>query len=212
MLWPAWAVGATFPALAAPPDPNAQVWSETDFIGSLAKDTTLTGIAIARFGEDVANPTLTALGLQVDHKIGKWTVAAGYRHQVVRHETTGPSISQLAIAMATYSDTFGRSTIAIRARADNTLHSSGNPWRFRIRVEYRWSTPGAAPISYVFVNDEAFYQGSASEWSRNRAQAGMNLRFYRRYDLQVYYLWQNDELSKPARINALGLLLKVNLE
>jgi Protein of unknown function (DUF2490) len=197
---------------AAPPDPDAQVWSETDLIGAVGKNTTLTGIAIARFGEDVANPTLTALGLQADHKIGKWTLAASYRHQVVRHESGGPTISQLAIAMATYTDTFGRSTIAIRTRADNTLHSTGNPWRFRIRGEYRWSTPRAGPISYVFVNDEAFYQGSASEWTRNRAQAGMNFKFDRRYDLSVYYQWQNDEMSKPARINALGLLLKIDFE
>jgi hypothetical protein len=205
-------VGAAGPVHAAPPEPNAQVWSEADFKGSLAKDTTLTGIAIARFGEDLANPTLTALGLQVGRSVGKWTLAASYRHQVVRHSSGGPTISQLAIAMTTFTDTFGRSTIAIRARADNTLHSSGNPWRFRLRGEFPWSTPGAGPITYLFVNDEVFYQGSAGEWSRNRAQVGLNVRFYRRYDLEIYHQWQNDELSQPARINALGLLLKVNLE
>jgi hypothetical protein len=199
-------------ALAAAPSPNAQIWSEADFIGSLGKSTTLTGITIGRFGESVPNPTLTAAGLQLDHKIGHWTLGASYRHQVVRHSTGGPSISQLAIAMATYADTFGRSTIAIRARVDNTLHSSGNPWRFRIRGEYRWATPKAGQVSYLFINDEFFYQGSASEWSRTRTQAGMNLKFGRRTDLLLYYQYQYDKLSSPAAINALGLTLKVNLE
>jgi hypothetical protein len=169
---PVLALSLPFGACAAAPSPNTQLWSEADFIDSLTKGTTLTGITIARFGESLANPTLTAAGLELDHKIGHWTLGVSYRHQVVRHSTGGPSISQLAIALATYTETFGRSTIAIRARADNTLHSTGNPWRFRIRGEYRWATPRAGAISYLFVNDELFYQGSASKWSRTRAQAG----------------------------------------
>jgi len=205
-------------ALAAPlarsavPDPDAQLWSEADLIGALAKNTTLTGIVIGRFGQELPNPTLTALGLDLSQRVGHWTFEAGFRHQAVAHSTGGPSISGLAIAVVTYSRTFARSTIAIRSRADNTLHSSGNPWRFRIRGEYRWATPTAGPISYLFINDEEFYQGSASEWSRNRAQAGMNFVLGERSDLLVYYQWQSDRLSTPSHIHALGLTLHVHFK
>lgn len=206
-------LAATFVAplttLAVPPSPDAQLWAEADFIGSLSRETTLTGIAIARAGESVPNPTLTATGLQLDHKVGHWTFGVSYRHQVVKHSTGGPSISQLALAVATYNVRLNRSTIGVRARVDNTLHSSGNPWRFRIRPEYRWATQGFGPISYLFANDEFFYQGSVGEWSRSRAQGGMGLALARNMDLQVYYQWQNDRISKPTRINALGLHLDV---
>ena len=199
-------------SLAATPSPDAQLWSEADFIGSLSKKTTLTGIAIARVGQSVPNPTLTALGLQLDQKVAHWTFGVSYRRTVVRHSTGGPSISQLAIAMATYEVRLDRSTIEVRGRVDNTLHSTGNPWRFRIRPEYRWAIEGVGPISYLFVNDEFFYQGSAGEWSRNRAQIGLGLALGRATDLQAYYQWQNDRISTPARSNALGLHLNVHFE
>jgi len=189
--------------VAATPSRDAQIWSEADFIGFLSKQTTLTGILIGRAGESVPNPTLTALGLQLDQKFRHWSIGLGYRRQAVRHSTGGPDISRLAIAVAAFREDFGRSAVQIRTRIDNTLHSSGNPWRFRLRAEYRWATPGMRPISYLFLNDEAFY--SAGEWSRNRAQGGLGLNLGRGKDLQVYYQWQNDRISNPARINALGL-------
>ena len=103
-------------------------------------------------------------------------------------------------------------TTLIRGRTDNTLHSSGNPWRFRIRGKYRWATPSAGPVAYVYINDEALYQGSAGEWSRNRAQAGMDLTVGKRSDLLLYYQRQSDRLSTPSRINALGLTLLVDFD
>ena len=172
----------------------------------------LIGIVIGRFGQSLPNPTLSALGLDLGHDVGHWSFEVGLRHQAVAHSSGVPSITGLAIAMATYSRTFGRSTIAIRGRTDNTLRSSGNPWRFRIRGEYRWATPSAGPVAYVYINDEGLYQGSAGEWSRNRAQAGMDLTVGKRSDLLLYYQRQSDRLSTPARIHALGLTLLVDFD
>lgn len=62
------------------------------------------------------------------------------------------------------------------------------------------------------MNDEEFYQGSEHEWSRNRAQAGIDLAISRRTDLQLYYQYQYDRISHPARINAMGLYLTAHLE
>ena len=72
----------------------------------------LSGILIGRAGESVPNPTLTAFRLQLDRKVGHWTFGLGYRHQAVRHSTGGPDISQLAIAVATFGEEFGRSAIS----------------------------------------------------------------------------------------------------
>jgi len=164
-------------ALAATPSADAQLWSEADFVGALTKNISLTGIAIARVAESVHNPTLTALGLGLDGNLGHWILATSYRHELIGHATGGPPISQLATAMAAYTANFDRSTVEIRGRTDNTLNSTGNPWRFRIRGEYRRVSAEVQAISYSFINDEVFYDGSTSDWSRNRAQAGMNLSF-----------------------------------
>jgi hypothetical protein len=41
--------------------------------------------------------------------------------------------------MPTYSGQIGPGTLAIRCRVDNTITSSSNPWRLRLRAEYQWS-------------------------------------------------------------------------
>jgi Protein of unknown function (DUF2490) len=205
-------LGAPLATLAVTPSPDAQIWSQADVVGGLTPGTTLTGTLIARAGEALPDPTLTALGLQLDQRLGALILSVGYRHEVDRHSTGGPDVTQLALLETTYVVRADRSTIELRARADNTLHTSGNPWRFRIRGEYRWATRGMDPLSYVFVNDEEFYQASEHEWSRNRAQAGIDLAISRRTDLQLYYQYQYERIGQPARINAMGLYLTAHLE
>lgn len=126
---------------------RCQIWSQADVVGGLTLGTTLTGTLIARAGEAEPDPTLTALGLQLDQRLRALILAAGYRHAVARHPTGGPDVTQLVLLESTYVVRADRSTLIFRARADNTLHSFGNPWRFRIRGEYRWVTRCMDPIS-----------------------------------------------------------------
>ncbi len=212
-------------AFLAPPaaggsssDTDTQLWTELDVTAPLASHTTITGIARLRFSETLANPVLASPGADVNYQLGRWTLSAGYRYDATAQrepETVGGKsvkISQTALLTGKRSWRFGRNTLGLRLRLDDTLNASSNPYRARVRVEYRWATEGLRWVSYLFTNDEAFYEFQDQQWFRNRFKAGLNLTLTPRTDLQIYYLHQHSDNSTPATIDGLGLTCDVTFE
>jgi hypothetical protein len=200
------ALAASFSSWAGTGVPDDQLWTELDVIAPLRDQLSITGIGQLRLSESLDNPTLSGLGADLNYKDGAWTFGAGYRHQLTGHRTVDPKITQIALVMATYAWQLGRSTVLIRARFEDSITASSNPYRLRLRGEYRWKTTQLGPISYLFTNDEVYYQLSNAEFFRNRFQAGMNLVIGKRTGIRVYYQRQDDKLSHPGAINALGLI------
>src|SRR5215469_2112793 len=85
--------------------PDEQLWTELDVIGPLTTNTTITGIGQLRLSESLSNPTLTALGADLNYKAGSWTLSAGYRHELTPErpeeniEGRDVKITQLALLM-----------------------------------------------------------------------------------------------------------------
>jgi hypothetical protein len=191
-------------------EPDDQLWTELELVAPVASNTTLTGIGQLRLSETLSNPTLTALGADVNYKYGEWVVSLGYRHQVTANrEGEDVNVTQLALLMGTWARRFGRSTIALRTRVEHTITAPGNPWRVRLRGEYRWATADWGLISYLYTSDEVFYRFDHDDFWRNRFQAGCNLTFSKRTDLTLYYQRQDSRHQTPGAINALGVLAVV---
>jgi hypothetical protein len=194
-------------------EPDDQLWTELDVVAPLASNTTITGIGQLRLSETLSNPILTTLGADVNYKYGEWTFSLGYRHQVTgNREGEDINVTQVALVMGTWARRFGRSTIAIRTRVENTITASSNPWRARLRLEYRWATEDWGLVSYFYSSDEVFYRFDKDEFWRNRFQAGCNLTFSKHVDLKLYYQRQDSRNQTPAAINALGVLAEVTFE
>jgi len=212
------ACAAPLAAWAGTGEPDTQLWTEVDVTGPLATNTTITGVARARFSETLPNPVLLSPGVDLNYKAGEWTVSAGYRYDATAQrepETVdgkSVSISQVALLMGSRGWRFGRNTLAIRLRLDDTINASSNPYRARFRLEYRWATEGLSWVSYLFANDEVFYEFQDAKWFRNRFRAGANLKLSERTDLLVFYQRQDSNNSTPGAINALGLTASVTFE
>ncbi len=193
--------------------PDDQLWTELDVSGGVWNDYTLTGVAQLRLSESLSNPIYTAGGLDLDRKAGDWTLGIGYRHQVTgNRQGEDVNVTQVARLNITWRHRFGRSTFDLRTRIENTLTASGNPWRVRLRPEYRWATPDWGMLSYLYANDEVYYRFSDDEFFRNRFQAGASLVFGKRTSLQVYYQRQDTHDQNPGAINALGLKMDISLD
>jgi hypothetical protein len=205
-------------AWAATGAPDTQLWTELDVTGPLATNTTITGVARFRFSESLPNPTLASPGVDLNYKAGEWTLSAGYRYDATAQrepETVDGKtvkISQVALLMGKRAWRFGRNTLAVRLRLDDTINASSNPYRARFRGEYRWATEGIRWMSYVFANDEVFYEFQDEKWFRNRFRAGANLILSERTDLEVFYQRQDSNNSTPGAINALGLTFDVTFK
>lgn len=100
----------------------------------------------------------------------------------------------------------------MRTRVEDTLSASGNPWRARLRLEYRRVTEDWGLVSYLYSNDEVFCRFSDDEFWRNRFQAGCNLLFSKYTDLKLHYQRQDSRHQTPGAINVLGSLAVVTFE
>jgi hypothetical protein len=208
------------PVLAWPATgvPDTQLWSELNVTGPLMDKFTITGVAQWRGSDSLPNPTYTAGGVDLNYEGETWEFSLGYRHQVTGHETYDPTVTQIARLTAAHRWKIDRSTIIVRFRVENTITASDNPWRIRLRAEYRWATQGLRDISYLraisylYTNDEVFYRFDKDQWFRNRFQAGFNLNLSKLWALKVYYQRQDDLLSHPGAINALGLTAELTFE
>jgi hypothetical protein len=188
--------------------PDSQLWTEMDVAVPVTERVTVTGIGQLRLSETLPNPSQTAGGLDLSYREGEWSYTAGYRHQLTGDRINeDPNVTQEARGSVTYAHRFGRNTVAVRLMFVDTITASSNPWRARLRVEYRRATEGPGPVSFWYVNDEVFYQFSDGEFFRNRAQAGANLQLHRDVSLRVYYQRQDTRNATPGAINALGLTL-----
>ena len=193
--------------------PDEQLWTELDVIAPVADNLTITGIGQLRLSESLSNPILTALGADLNYKTGEWTLGIGYRHEITgNRQGEEPDVTQVVRLPVTWARRFGRNTVAIRLMPQNTLTASSDPWRLRLRAEYRWATENWGPISYLYSSDEVFYQFSDNALYRNRFQAGFNLRFGERTSLRLYYQRQDSTNQTPGAINALGVLLAIDLD
>ena len=198
--------------------PDTQLWTELDVTGPLTTNTTITGVARVRLSESLPNPTLASPGVDLNYEAGEWTVSAGYRYDATAQrepETVdGKSVKirQVALLMGKRGWRFGRNTLALRLRFDDIISASSNPYRARVRLEYRWATEGLRWVSYLFTNDEVFYEFQDQKWFRNRFRAGANLKLTERTDLDAFYQRQDSNNSTPGAINALGLTLEVTFK
>jgi hypothetical protein len=194
--------------------PDSQLWTELDVDVPLHGDTSITGVGQLRLSETLANPIFTALGADLNHKVSdEWTLGLGYRHELTPdRQGEDIKVTQVARVFAIWRRGFGRSTVIIRTRIENILNASSNPWRVRVRGEYRWATPDLGWVSFLYANDEVFYEFVDSEFFRNRFQAGLNLVLGKRTSLRVYYLRQDSKEQTPGAINALGLQMAISLD
>jgi hypothetical protein len=212
------ACAAPFQSWAASGEPDTQLWTELDVTGPLATDTTITGIARLRFSESLPNPILASPGVDLNYRLGEWKISAGYRYDATAQrepetvEGKTVKISQVALLMGNRAWRFGRNTLALRLRFDDTITASSNPYRARVRLEYRWATEGWRWVSYLFANDEVFYEFQDAKFYRNRFQTGANLTFTERTSLKVFYIRQDSNNSTPGAINALGLTADVTFK
>ena len=209
---------APLSALAGTGEPDTQLWTELDVTGPLATNTTITGVARLRLSESLPNPTLASPGVDLNYEAGAWTISAGYRYDATAErepETVGGktiTVKQVALLMGKRAWRFGRNTLAVRLRLDDTINASSNPYRARVRLEYRWATEGLRWVSYLFTNDEVFYEFQDQKWFRNRFRAGANLKLSKRTELEVFYQRQDSNNSTPGAINALGITADVTFE
>jgi Protein of unknown function (DUF2490) len=192
---------------------DSQLWSELDATHPLSEDLSATAILTARLGNDLPNPMLSAGGLQFDNRKGSWTASATAYYVSIRNAETGARTTVwLPAAALSYQIDVGAFSLADRNRVEQLEGLPGSPTRYRNRASAYWRVAHCTTVTDLFATDEVFYDFSRDHWTRNRAQAGIQLHLNTNTKLQVFYLRQNTTYGTPDRLNVLGLTLQLDIK
>jgi hypothetical protein len=198
--------------VAAVPSVDSQLWSELDATHAISADLSATAVVTTRLGNDLPNPTLTAIGLQFDYRINSWIASATGYYVSIRNADTGAYATVWLPAVAiTYEYRGDRLLLSDRNRVERLEGLASPPTRYRNRASANWHISGDKESTSIFIADELFYDFSTDRWTRNRAQVGFQFHLSAGANLQVFYLRQNNPFGTPGRLNVLGMTLQLGL-
>ncbi|MEK7854658.1 MAG: DUF2490 domain-containing protein, partial [Acidobacteriota bacterium] len=103
-------------------------------------------------------------------------------------------------------------TVAHRSQIEYRYRPGANRWRYRPSITVEKAVPkSVVPGFKVFLTEEPFYDSASGRFSRNRISAGVNKTLNKRSSLDVYFLHQGDNHSRPGSVNVIGTTLKLTL-
>jgi hypothetical protein len=96
-----------------------------------------------------------------------------------------------------------RSQFEYRVRATNS-------WRYRAALNLEKDLPKKFNGKF-FMADEVFYDSALGRFSRNRFSIGINKIINKDLSLDLYYMRQNDGVSRPGDLNTIWAALRVRI-
>lgn len=82
-------------------------------------------------------------------------------------------------------------------------------WRYRNRTRVEGDISMGKRAATPYLMAEFFYDSRNDEWNRQLYYVGVDWPVHRKAVLDTYYARQNDSVSSPAHVNALGLTLRL---
>lgn len=99
-----------------------------------------------------------------------------------------------------------------RSSFESRLRSPLSSWRYRPSVTFEKDIPNSwIPKARFFATEEVFYDSLSKRFSRNRFTLGVNKTLSKQLSVDVYYMRQNDGLSRPGDLHVLGTSWKIKM-
>lgn len=111
---------------------------------------------------------------------------------------------------AAYRFPFKRIGLTHRSTIERRLRRPIDSWRYRAQFMVDKDIPAhIIPKAKWFISDEVFYDFLLDRFSRNRFTIGITKTLNKHLGLDVYYMRQNDGISRPGDLNIIGTAWKI---
>ena len=211
-------IGAGMAFGQVPPQDDKQFWNETQLIKSLDAKHDLIVIGVLRIGRDVQRPVDERIGAGLAFKLNKYLTVMPTYVYVDQQPYEGLRIREHRLVMnLTGKAKLGEWTFTDRNLIERRVrHDSRDFTVYRNRLQIDHPAKIGQFTFKPFVADEIWHstqtvQGRNLGWFRNRISAGIIKQFTPRFSAEFFYLRQNDGVSRPGDVHALGTLFRVFL-
>lgn len=179
----------------------------------MTKDIDFNIFGTLRLGRNISRPVDERLGLGFTFRFGRHVqIAPNYLYiatQPVRNRRAWESRFSLPVTLRLNVQKFRLSDRNLFERRIRKPGISSTRYRNRLQIEHPVG-PSKWGLS-VSVADEVFYDWSLNRWPRNRFAVGGTKVFNKHFTQDLYFLRQNDGVSVPGDLNAIGTILRVKL-
>lgn len=179
----------------------------------LTKGVDLLVLAMGRLGGNMTDLSEARVGGGISIKIGKGVSVSPIYLNIQQRAANGKFRTEHRYSLrGTYRFPFKKFGLSHRSTFDFRVRSSGNSWRYRPSLTFQKALPKSfIPKASVFITEEAFYDSRSRRFSRNRFSVGVSKTINSHLTLDVYYMRQQDGVSRPGDLNVLGTAWRVRL-
>ncbi len=201
-----------------PPREDNQFWNETQLIKPTGKNKELIIIGVLRTGRNFARPVDERIGAGFNFKLNKYLSIIPTYLYVDQQPYDGRRIQEHRLVLnATVKFNAGAFAFMDRNLVERRVrHSSADFTVYRNRLQIDHPARIGSFKFKPFIADEIWYSTQTSNaktlgWFRNRISAGIIKQFGERFSADIFYLRQNDGVSFPGNVHAIGTLFKIYL-
>lgn len=179
----------------------------------LTKRVDLLLLAMGRLGGNMTDLSEARIGGGISVKVGKGVSVSPTYLNVQQRAANGAFRTEHRYSLrGTYRFPFKKFGLSHRSTFDYRVRSSGNSWRYRPSLTFQKSLPKSfIPKASLFVTEEAFYDSRPRRFSRNRFSVGVSKTINAHLTLDIYYMRQQDGVTRPGDVNVLGTAWRVRL-
>ena len=190
-----------------------QIWSDVQVAIPMTKDIDFNVLGTLRVGRNISRPVDERIGLGFTFRFGQHVqISPNYLYiatQPLRNRRVWESRLSLPVTLRFNLERFRFSDRNLFERRIRNPGITSTRYRNRLQVEH---PVGESKWGFsLYVADEVFYDWSLNRWPRNRFTVGGSKAINKHLTQEVYYLRQNDGVSVPGDVNAIGATLRVKL-
>lgn len=191
------------------PRRDFQGWTALSVAHPLSESTELLVGGELRYGDDQGHTIYRKISSGFAFHWHRFVTLEPYYQYSVSDSLTGAITPENRIAFAATAGTpWKRWELSDRNTGERRFLENARDWRYRNRVELRRPVTVFRSQMSVFAWDEVFYSSTFGKWYRNRFAVGAGRRLSRRVSIDVFYVRQNDGVSRPGDLNALGMTFR----
>ncbi len=194
-------------------DDDIQLWSDIGVTIPLNKKTDLFIPMTFRFANDISrfNEGRIGAGLVIKpHK--SFSIAPTYLF-IKSRNSSGIFVRENRLSLGlTYRFPTKAFGLSHRSQFEYRIRPSGNRWRYRPSVTVDKQLPETWIHGVkLYVTEEPFYDSGSGRFSRNRLTLGVNKTLSKKLSLDLYYMRQDDNFSRPRLLHVIGTGWKIKL-
>lgn len=208
------ACGLAIRGQALQPQDDLQSWNDLQITAPLTKPLDLWFQITGRFGGKVTRLNDGRLAVGFIWKVNKsLSIQPFYWLIYMRNSRYVFQVEHRLNLRVTYKFPFKKFGLSHRSTFERRFKQPADSWRYRpsITIEKELPEKWAKGLK-IYATDELFYDSLQHRFSRNRATVGISKTLNKQWSVDMYYMRQNDGVSRPGNLNVIGTSWKVRLK